>query len=158
MNRICSFLLVIFCAVVLHSSCARKVVQSMERTHDTLIVYKTDSVMVRDTIVTVSKLETVDSVADRMTTYVVVDTAGKVLTKYVYRDRSVYHNKDALSASSHVSDRTHKTDSTSRKATVRENETKVEKPPARWRLRAVGGLFIVVIGVLLYYHIYSKYK
>lgn len=158
MNRICSFLLVIFCAVVLHSSCARKVVQSMERKHDTLIVYKTDSVMVRDTIVTVSKLETVDSVADRMTTYVVVDTAGKVLTKYVYRDRSVYHNKDALSASSHVSDRTHKTDSTSRKATVRENETKVEKPPARWRLRAVGGLFIVVIGVLLYYHIYSKYK
>ena len=158
MNRICSFLLVIFCAVVLHSSCARKVVQSMERTHDTLIVYKTDSVMVRDTIVTISNLETVDSVTERMTTYVVVDTAGKVLTKYVYRDRSVYHNKDALSASSHVSDRTHKTDSTSRKATVRENETKVEKPPARWRLRAVGGLFIVVIGVLLYYNIYSKYK
>lgn len=158
MNRICSFLLVIFCAVVLHSSCARKVVQSMERTHDTLIVYKTDSVMVRDTIVAVSRLESVDSVADRMTTYVVVDTAGKVLTKYVYRDRSVYHNKDALSASSHVTDRTHKTDSTSHKATVRENETKVEKPPARWKFRAVGGLFIIVIGVLLYYHIYSKYK
>ena len=158
MNRICSFLLVIFCAVVLHSSCARKVVQSMERTHDTLIVYKTDSVMVRDTIVAVSRLESVDSVADRMTTYVVVDTAGKVLTKYVYRDRSVYHNKDALSASSHLTDRTHKTDSTSRKATVRDTETKVEKSPARWKFWAVGGLFIIVIGVLLYYHIYSKYK
>lgn len=158
MRRIGGFFIVIFCAVVLHSSCARKVVQSMERTHDTLIVYKTDSVMVRDTIVTVSKLETVDSVADRMTTYVVVDTAGKVLTKYVYRDRSVYHNKDALSASSHVSCRAHRTNSTSHKATVRDAVTKVEKPPARWRLRAVGGLFILVICVLLYYSIYSKYK
>lgn len=158
MNRICSFIIVIFCAVVLHSSCARKVVQSMERIHDTLIVHKTDSVMVRDTIAALSKMESVDSVTERMTTYVVVDTAGKVLTKYVYRDRSVYHNKDALSASSHVSDRTHRTDSTSHKATVRESETKVEKPPARWRVRAVGGLFIIVIGVLLYYHIYSKYK
>lgn len=158
MRRVSGFLIVIICAVVLHSSCARKVAQSMERTHDTLIVYKTDSVMVRDTIVKVSNLETVDSVTDRMTTYVVVDTSGKVLTKYVYRDRSVYHNKDALSASSHVSCRTHRTNSTSHKATVRDAVTKVEKPPAKWRIRAVGGLFILVIGVLLYYSIYSKYK
>lgn len=158
MRRVSGFLIVIICAVVLHSSCARKVVQSMERTHDTLIVYKTDSVMVRDTIVTVSNLESVDSVAERMTTYVVVDTAGKVLTKYVYRDRSVYHNKDALSSSSHVSCRAHRTNSTSHKATVRDAVTKVEKPPARWRIRAVGGLFILVICVLLYYSIYSKYK
>lgn len=158
MRRIGGFFIVIFCAVVLHSSCARKVVQSMERTHDTLIVYKTDSVVVRDTIVKLSKVASVDSVAERMTTYVVVDTAGKVLTKHVYRDRSVYHNKDALSASSHVSDRTHRTDSTSHKATVRDAVTKVEKPPARWRVRAVGGLVIIVIGALLYYNIYSKYK
>lgn len=158
MRRVSGFLLVIICAAVLHSSCARKVAQSIERTHDTLIVYKTDSVMVRDTIVTISNLETVDSVTDRMTTYVVVDTAGKALTKYVYRDRSVYHNKDALSASSHVSCRTHRTDRTSHKATVRDAVTKVEKPPARWKLRAVGGLFILVICVLLYYNIYSKYK
>lgn len=158
MRRISGFLIVIICAVVLHSSCARKVVQSMERTHDTLIVYKTDSVIVRDTIVAISNLESVDSVAERMTTYVVVDTAGKVLTKYVYRDRSVYHNKDALSASSHVSCRTHRTDRTSHKATVRDAVTKVEKPPARWKIRAVGGLFILVICVLLYYSIYSKYK
>lgn len=158
MNRICSLLFVIFCALFLHGSCARKVVRSMERTHDTLIVSKADSVMVRDTIVTVSKMESVDSVTDRMATYVVVDTAGKVLTKYVYRDRSVYHNKDALSASSHVSDRTHRTDSTSHNAVARESETKIEKPPARWKIKAVGGLFIVVIGVLFYYHIYSKYK
>ncbi len=158
MRRVSGFLIVIICAVVLHNSCARKVAQSIERTHDTLIVYKTDSVMVRDTIVTVSNLETVDSVAERMTTYVVVDTAGKVLTKYLYRDRSVYHNRDALSASSHVSCRTHRTNSTSHKATVRDAVTKVEKPPAKWRIRAVGGLFIIVICVLLYYNIYSKYK
>ena len=57
MRRLSVFFLVIICAVVLHSSCARKVAQSIERTHDTLIVYKTDSVMMRDTIVTVSFLE-----------------------------------------------------------------------------------------------------
>lgn len=158
MRRVGGFLIVIICAVVLHSSCARKVAQSIERTHDTLIVYKTDSMMMRDTIVAISNLESVDSVAERMTTYVVVDTAGKVLTKYVYRDRSVYHNKDALSASSHVSCRTHRTHRTSHKATVRDAVTKVEKPPAKWRIRAVGGLFIIVICVLLYYNIYSKYK
>ena len=84
-------------------SCSRKVTSHVERTSDTLIIHHSDTLQVYDTIKVISKMGITDSVSDRMTTYVVVDTAGRVLTKYVYRYRSVYHNKDALSASSHTS-------------------------------------------------------
>lgn len=160
MNRICSFLLVIFCAVVLHSSCTRKVVQSMERTHDTLIVYKTDSVMVRDTIVAVSRLESVDSVADRMTTYVVVDTAGKVLTKYVYRDKSVYHNKDALSANSHASNVQRVSNSKEKKTTISTEQKKIVETSALHEAQKFAFYTIMTVAIIaiIYYYIYKKRK
>lgn len=89
----CSLLLII-CAVFLQS-CARKTIQSVERSTDSVVIVKTDSVMVRDTIVVVSKMEKTDSVVDRMNTYVVVDTTGKVIYKYVYRDRNVTRSRDS---------------------------------------------------------------
>lgn len=76
-------------------SCARKAIQSVERSTDSVVIVKTDSVMVRDTIVVVSKMGKTDSVVDRMNTYVVVDTTGKVIYKYVYRDRNVTRNRDS---------------------------------------------------------------
>ena len=125
MNRICSFLLVIFCAVVLHSSCSHKVVRSMEQTSDTLIIHHSDTLQVYDTIKVISKMETTDSVTDHMVTYVVVDTTGRVLTKYVYRDRNVFHNKDALSASNHTSNQIqHIQTNTTHKSTNKKNNTK----------------------------------
>lgn len=87
-------ILLIICAVFLQS-CARKTIQSVERSTDSVVIVKTDSVMVRDTIVVVSKMEKTDSVVDRMNTYVVVDTTGKVIYKYVYRDRNVTRNRDS---------------------------------------------------------------
>lgn len=160
MNRICSFLLVIFCAVVLHSSCARKVVQSMERTSDTLIIHHSDTLQVYDTIKVISKMETTDSVTDKMVTYVVVDTTGRVLTKYVYRDRNVYHNKDALIASGHATNRVQRINNTQYKAKAREAGTKIEKPPTLpwWRIKALFSLVAVVLGILLYFSLYSKCK
>lgn len=89
----CSLLLII-CAVFLQS-CARKTIQSVERSTDSVVIVKTDSVMVRDTIVVVSSMEKTDSVVDRMNTYVVVDTTGKVIYKYVYRDRNITRNRDS---------------------------------------------------------------
>ena len=74
-------------------SCARKTIQSVERSTDSVVIVKTDSV--HDTIVVVSKMEKNDSVVDRMNTYVVVDTTGKVIYKYVYRDRNVTRNRDS---------------------------------------------------------------
>lgn len=74
-------------------SCARKTIQSVERSTDSVVIVKTDSVIVRDTIVANSK--TTNSVVDRMNTYVVVDTTGKVIYKYVYRDRNVTNSRDS---------------------------------------------------------------
>ena len=85
--------------------CSRKVTSHVERTSDTLIIHHSDTLQVYDTIKVISKMETTDSVTDNMVTYVVVDTTGRVLTKFVYRDRNVYHNKDALSASGHTTNK-----------------------------------------------------
>ncbi len=120
--------LILFCAIILHGSCSRKVIRSMERTSDTLIIHHSDTLQVYDTIKVVSKMETTDSVTDKMVTYVVVDTTGRILTKYVYRDRNVYHNKDALSASGHTSNQIqHIQTNTTHKSTNKKNNTKKGK-------------------------------
>lgn len=158
MNRICSFLLVIFCAVVLHSSCARKVVQSMERTSDTLIIHHSDTLQVYDTIKVISKMETTDSVTNNMVTYVVVDTTGRVLTKYVYRDRRVYHNKDALSANSHASNVQRV--SKEKKTTINTEQKKVVETSALYEAKkfAFYSILLVAIVATIYYFIYKKRK
>lgn len=140
-------------------SCSHKVVRSMEQTSDTLIIHHSDTLQVYDTIKVISKMETTDSVTDHMVTYVVVDTTGRVLTKYVYRDRNVYHNKDALSASSHATNRVQRTNSTQYRTKARESETEIEKPPALWwRIKALCALVVIVLGILLYFSLYSKCK
>lgn len=119
-------------------SCSRKVIRSMERTSDTLIIHHSDTLQVYDTIKVISKMETTNSVTDNMVTYVVVDTTGRVLTKYVYRDRNVYHNKDALSASGHTTNKVNKNavNTTLSKNIVVDNRKKKEKT--------------IIIGILLF--------
>lgn len=161
MNRICSFLLVIFCAVVLHSSCARKVVQSMERTSDTLIIHHSDTLQVYDTIKVISKMETTDSVTDNMVTYVVVDTTGRMLTKYVYRDRKVYHNKDALSANSHASNVQRVRNSKEKQTTISTEQKKVAETTALHEAQKFAFytiMTVAIIAIIIYYYIYKKRK
>lgn len=160
MNRICSFLLVIFCAVVLHSSCARKVVQSMKRTSDTLIIYHSDTLQVYDTIKVISTHETTDSVTDNMVTYIVVDTTGRVLTKYVYRDRRMYHNKDALSANSHASNVQRVSNSKEKQTTINTEQKKVVETSALYEAKkfAFYSILLVAIVAIIYYFIYIKRK
>lgn len=86
-------LLLIIYAVFM-TSCARKTIQSVERSTDSIVIVKTDSVVVHDTITTNSILERVDSVNDQTNTYLVIDTAGNVVYQYVYRDRYVTRNRD----------------------------------------------------------------
>lgn len=121
-------------------SCSRKVIRSMERTSDTLIIHHSDTLQVYDTIKVISKMETTNSVTDNMVTYVVVDTTGRVLTKYVYRDRNVYHNKDALSTSSHTTNKvnTNAVNTTLSKNIVVDNRKKRKKEKA------------IIIGILLF--------
>lgn len=160
MNRICSFLLVIFCAVVWHSSCARKVVQSMERTSDTLIIHHSDTLQVYDTIKVISKMETTDSVTDNMVTYVVVDTTGRMLTKYVYRDRKVYHNKDALSANSHANNVQRVRNSKEKQTTISTEQKKVAETTALHEAQKFAFYTIMTVAIIaiIYYYIYKKRK
>ena len=160
MRRVSGFLIVIICAVVLHSSCARKVVQSMERTSDTLIIHHSDTLQVYDTIKVISKMETTDSVTDNMVTYVVVDTTGRMLTKYVYRDRKVYHNKDALSANSHASNVLRVRNSKEKKTTINTEQKKVVETSALYEAKkfAFYSILLVAIVATIYYFIYKKRK
>lgn len=160
MNRICSFLLVIFCAVVLHSSCARKVVQSMERIHDTLIVYKSDTIVINDTISKVLEVVRTDSVIERLTTYVVVDSLGNVKEKQVYRDKSVYHNKDALSANSHASNVQRVRNSKEKQTTISTEQKEIVETSALYEAKkfAFYSILLVAIVAIIYYFIYKKRK
>lgn len=160
MNRICSFLLVIFCAVVLHSSCSHKVIRSMERTSDTLIIHHSDTLQVYDTIKVISKMETTDSVTNNMVTYVVVDTTGRVLTKYVYRDRRVYHNKDALSANSHASNVQRVSNSKEKQTTISTEQKKVAETSALYEAQKFAFYTIMTVAIIaiIYYYIYKKRK
>ena len=160
MNRICSFLLVIFCAVVLHSSCSRKVVQSMERTRDTLIVYKSDTIVINDTISKVLEVVRTDSVIERLTTYVVVDSLGNVKEKQVYRDKSVYHNKDALSANSHASNVQRVSNSKKKQTTISTEQKKIAETSALYEAKkfAFYSFLLVAIVAIIYYFIYKKRK
>ncbi len=160
-NRI--LLLLLLCTAI--CGCARRTYQSMERTasvvHDTMVVTKTDSVWMHDTLMTISKTEIVDSIVDRVQTIIVVDSAGKVISKSVYRDRGVYHNKDALSSSQHVTNRAEsKSDSQRSVAIKEESVTKAEERTTKRKslVTLVSFAFVIALIVAIYRYIYSKGK
>lgn len=146
-------ILLIICAAFLQS-CARKTIQSVERSTDSVVIVKADSVMVRDTIVVVSKMEKTDSVVDRMNTYVVVDTTGKVIYKYVYRDRNVTRSRDSSSmvGKSSVSERKqNKSESKSSK----NDSSKITKQSGNSLAKSIA-LILFVVFLLWFYTIRKK--
>ena len=146
--------------------CARRTYQSVERTasvvHDTLMITKTDSVLVHDTLVVVSKMEIADSVVDRVQTIIIVDSTGKVLSKSVYRDRGVYHNKDALSSSQHVTNRVQSKSDSQRSVAIKEERvSKAEERTLAKRkslVTLISFAFVIALIVAIYRYIYSKGK
>lgn len=143
------------------SGCARKTYQSVEKTADTLIISRTDSVIVHDTITTISQIETIDSIVERVQTIVIVDSAGKVLSKVVYRDRGVYHNKDALSSSHHVTNRTQKKNEYQRSVANKQESVKSKIKIASRRkalVTIISFAFLIALIVTIYRYIYSKGK
>ena len=161
-NRI--LLLLLLCMSI--CGCARKAYQSVERTasvvHDTMVVTKTDSVLVHDTLVVVSKMEIADSVVDRTETIIVVDSTGKVLSKSVYRDRGVYHNKDALSSSQHVTNRAQSKSDSQRSVAIKEERvSKAEERTLAKRkslVTLISFAFVIALIVAIYRYIYYKGK
>lgn len=153
-------ILLIICAVFLQS-CARKTIQSVERSTDSVVIVKADSVMVRDTIVVVSKMEKTDSIVERTKKYVIVDTLGKVIGTYVIHDKNVYHNKNALSDAHHISNRVNNKVEKEHKVKSKDVETKIEKHSSS-RLQSLFSyvLFAVLVSIvmIIYHHIYNKRK
>ena len=159
MANYCKVILLVICAVLLQG-CAHKTIDSVERVTDTTYIVKTDSVRLSDTIHVEQMVAVVDSIVDNTTTYVVVDTAGHVITKYVYRDRGVYHNKDALTASNHVTASQQKQTQSEKRATdtLSKSVVKVEKPPTIGSYIKAIMLVFIAIAVIYYLNIYQKNK
>lgn len=155
----CSLLLII-CAIFLQS-CARKTIQSVERSTDSVVIVKTDSMIVRDTIKIISKMETTDSVVERTEKYVIVDTLGKVIGTYVTHDKNVYHNKNALSDAHHISNKVNTKIEKEHKVNSKNVETKIEKHSfSKLQSLVSFALFVVLVSIvtIIYHHIYKKRK
>ena len=141
-------------------SCARKTIQSVERSTDSVVIVKTDSVIVRDTIKVISKMETTDSVVERTEKYVIVDTLGKVIGTYVTHNKNVYHNKNALSDAHHISNRVNNKVEKEHKVNSKDVK-KIEKHSSS-RLQSLFSyvLFAVLVSIvmIIYHNIYNKRK
>lgn len=158
MANYCKVILLVICVAL--CGCAHKTMDSVERVVDTTYIYRTDSVRLTDTIHVEQMVAVVDSIVDNTTTYVVVDTTGHVITKYVYRDRGVYHNKDALSASNHVTASQQKQTQNEKRTTdtLSKSVVKVEKPPTIGSYIKAIMLLFVAIAAIYYLSIYHKQK
>lgn len=158
MANYCKVILLVICVAL--CGCAHKTMDSVERVVDTTYIYRTDSVRLTDTIHVEQMVAVVDSIVDNTTTYVVVDTTGHVITKYVYRDRGVYHNKDALTASNHVTATQQKQTQNEKRATdvLSKSVVKVEKPPTIGSYIKAIMLVFIAIAVIYYLNIYQKHK
>lgn len=135
-------------------SCARKTIQSVERSTDSVVIFKTDSVIVRDTIVAISKMETTDSIVDKMNTYVVVDTTGKVIYKYVYRDRNVTRSRDSINTTSKSSLSELKQNKAENKSSKNDSSNVVTKQSRVSLVRTI--LLLLVVGSIIFLSIYRK--
>lgn len=154
-------LLVVVCAVFacMVASCSRKTYKQITK-YDTLIVRQSDTIIINDTINKVLEVVRTDSVIERLTTYVVVDSLGRVKEKQVYRDKIVYHNKDALSANGHASNVQRVSNSKEKQTTISSEQKKVTETAALYEAQkfAFYAIMTVAIIAIIYYYIYKKRK
>ncbi len=154
-------LFVVVCAVFacMVTSCSRKTYHQITK-YDTLIVRQIDTIVINDTISKVLEVVRTDSVIERLTTYVVVDSLGNVKEKQVYRDKSVYHNKDALSANSHASNVQRVRNSKEKQTTISTEQKKVAETSALYEAKkfAFYSILLAAIVAIIYYFIYKKRK
>lgn len=134
--------------------------------HDTLTTMRSDSIAVIDTRTKENLVSQTDSVIDRMTTYIVVDSAGAPIKQIIYRDRQVYHNRDALSSNSHSSATTTATHSSAKKVTdcKKDSLQEVSKTQTKQKRSAFKDYFshamlvLWAVAMLFYFYLYKKRK
>lgn len=154
-------LLVVVCAVFacMVASCSRRTYHQITK-YDTIIVRQSDTIIINDTISKILQVVRTDSVIERLTTYVVVDSLGRVKEKQVYRDKSVYHNKDALGTNSHASNVKRVNNSKEKQTTISAEQKKVTEATALYEAQkfAFYAIMTVAIIAIIYYYIYQKRK
>lgn len=154
-------LFVVVCAVFacMDTSCSRKTYHQITK-YDTLIVHQSDTIVINDTISKVLEVVRTDSVIERLTTYIVVDSAGNVKEKQVYRDKSVYHNKDALSANGHASNVQRVSNNKEKQTTISAEQRKVTEATALYEAQKFAFYTIMTVAIIaiIYYYIYKKRK
>lgn len=141
------------------TSCSRKTYHQITK-YDTLIVHQSDTIIINDTISKVLEIVRTDSIIERLTTYIVVDSAGNVKEKQVYRDKSVYHNKDALRANSHANNVQRVRNSKEKQTTISTEQKKVAETTALYEAQKFAFYTIMTVAIIaiIYYYIYKKRK
>lgn len=154
-------LIAIMCAVFacMVASCSRKTYKQITKC-DTLIIRQSDTIIINDTISKVLEVVRTDSVIERLTTYIVVDSAGNVKEKQVYRDKSVYHNKDALRTNSHANNVQRVRNSKEKQTTISTEQKKVAETTALYEAQKFAFYTIMTVAIIaiIYYYIYKKRK
>lgn len=156
------FLLFVMCAILfacIATSCSRKTYHQITK-YDTLIAHQSDTIIINDTISKILQVVRTDSVIERLTTYVVVDSLGRVKEKQVYRDRSVYHNKDALGTNSHASNVQRVGNNKEKQTTISAEQKKVTETTALYEAQKFAFYVIMTVAIIaiIYYYIYKKRK
>lgn len=154
-------LIAIVCAVFacMVASCSRKTYKQITKC-DTLIIRQSDTIIINDTISKILQVVRTDSVVERITTYVVVDSMGNVKEKQVYRDKSVYHNKDALGSNSHASNVKRVNNSKEKQTSIEKENAKVVETTLLYEAQKFAFYAIIIVAIIafIYYYIYKKRK
>lgn len=160
-KKIRYLLIAIVCAVFacMVASCSRKTYKQITK-YDTLIIRQSDTIIINDTISKVLEVVRTDSVVERLTTYIVVDSLGHVKEKQVYRDKSVYHNKDALSTNNHANNVQRVSNNKEKQTTISTEQKKIVEASALYEAQkfAFYSILIVAIIAIVYLYIYKKRK
>lgn len=154
LSKPCALLAILCAALTLFPSCAHKRVRLIERTTaDTAIMAKTDSLAVCDTFRTGSSVCEADSVRESVTTFLVIDSTGRVKTAYVWHSKQTAHTKNSSQTSAQTTTAERQTAQSERKvaaaSTAESVAVKQGGTPRRWLLCALMAVAVIAAAWLL---------
>lgn len=129
------------------SACSHKRTAHIERTRtDTIIYNKEREQTTVDTLRTVTHEATADTLRESLTTFAVIDSAGRLRTAYVWHTRQTTHSKGAQQAAERTATTTEQTTTTQRQSTAStqtEQVTTKETTSKPWKWAAVAAAIIL---------------
>ncbi len=147
-------------AALVALSCSHKRTAHIERTHaDTLVTARTDSQAHADTAQRESHTYQADSMRESVTTFVVIDSTGKVKTAYVWHTKQTVHNKNALEADHHTSATSRQTAEAAKQSTAVRTAEQVTVRQSSAPKRLLLCIIIPILALAAFYlYTYKKRK